>query len=236
MGNVSGNATAGDAEQTVLNATLLAIAVIGLALPFVNAGWRRFRQIDGKQMSLLGKQVVLSTGAVMLVAFMGSLLTGRPPEPETEFNPSFLSFMFIILGAWSALWFIWYLRYVFFDIWRWSMKVGIKRRSSLSIKELEEKGKELGVKAPSLVAWCGCCGMLVVAMACGILALVWLSMGAVGLKYSGPTLEWGTWLSWSAVLVFAVGVMFFGLGYTMDVLDMRPFGKGRKKGGDEQVR
>lgn len=222
MGNITGNATSVDAEQAVMNATLIAIAVIGLAMPFIRIGWNRFRKIDGETLSSLAKLVVLSTAAVMTIAFIFSLLIGNTPGPDSEFDVSYFSFLIIMMVAWAALGGLLFYGYNLYRIWQHLMKRSTKKWSSIDIKELEEKG-------PSLGMWCSGCGTLVVSIACALLALLFLGMAALGLKFSEPTIQTGVWFSWSAVLVFVLGVVILGGGYWLDAFDIWPFRKQHKK-------
>jgi hypothetical protein len=208
---------------------LLAIAVIGLAMVFLGAAWKRFKVTNGEQISPLGRYIIVSTAVIMLVVFLFSLAVRNPPEAGTEADISSWSFIIFTICGWGVLGLIGVSKASYYNLWRKLMEVGIKKTSSLSISELDEKVKEWGQKAPNLMAWCGCCGTLIVAIACGILALILLGMGAVGQRYSTLTLEWGPWLSWSAVIIFAIGVSSFTLGYIMEMLDIWPLNREKKK-------
>jgi len=223
MGNVSGNATAADTPQVVLNGSLLAIAIIGLGLAFVRILWSRFRSTDGEQLSVLGKQVVTSTAAVMTVAFVVALLVGASPDPNKPLDPSYLSFgimsvigFFIVFGLW-----FWYS--AFYSIWHaFKRRIGQGRLSSESVKAYQNK-------SASLVAWASVTGGLVMSVVCGILALLVLSGQAVGLNFSKTLVDWGVWLSWSGVLVFAINVVLSGMGFFFNLMDLWPLRKRKYK-------
>ena len=219
MGNISGNATAADIPQVVLNGSLLAIAVIGLGLAFMRIVWSRLRNTDGEQLSVLGKQVVTSAVIVMTLSFVVALLMGTAADPNKPFDGWYLSFgimsavgYFIIFGFW-----FWYS--LFYSIWHANKRrIGQGRLSSESVMAYQNK-------SASLVAWASVTGGLVMSVVCGILALLVLSGQAVGLNFSKTLVDWGVWLSWSGVLVFAINVVLSGMGFFFDLMDIWPLRK-----------